>query len=491
LQTSEEREADDAQSGFRYRGVVEGYYGRPYPHAERLALIERMSRWGMNLYVYAPKDDALGREQWRTRYGDAALDEFRELVSHGAGLGVDVGFTLSPGLSIEYANAADIGRLIEKFRSFEELGAQFLCLALDDVPSELTHPRDRERFDSLAAAHVSLGNAVRSALGFETTLWLVPTDYAGQDDSAYLVELGSGLAPAIEVGWTGRTVVSPDIRAQEAEHRAALLCRRPLVWDNVPVNDGPMRTVLHLGPYSGRDPDLVESLSGVLLNPMEHARASSIMLQTAADYLRDPYGYDAEASWQSALNEAAQGAVEAATVFAAAHRFSALAPHDRDRELEAAFHAVRQANAGEHGAALAHMRVLIDERIAAADALRDGLVDRTLYAEIEPWVRAHHAESEAIGAALDLLEAVAMDAPAMDKSLALLRMQGRLTRLAASRLVSYGPRRAVYPQFVCLEDEGARFGRDPVLFLDACLSEEIVRYAERRALDELASAPAP
>jgi tetraacyldisaccharide-1-P 4'-kinase len=53
------------------------------------------------------------------------------------------------------------------------------------------------------------------------------------------------------------------------------------------------------------------------------------------------------------------------------------------------------------------------------------------------------------------------------------------------RHTSYGPRRAVYPQLVSHDDDDARFGDDPVLFLDRCLAEEVVRFAEARALDRL------
>ena len=42
---------------FEHRGVVEGFYGEPFRHADRLWLIERLGDWGMNRYVYAPKDD--------------------------------------------------------------------------------------------------------------------------------------------------------------------------------------------------------------------------------------------------------------------------------------------------------------------------------------------------------------------------------------------------------------------------------------------------
>ena len=175
--------------------------------------------------------------------------------------------------------------------------------------------------------------------------------------------LGRDLAPSIEVGWTGRTVVSPTITAAEAAQRAATLRRRLLIWDNVPVADGPMRPMLHLGPYVGRDRDLGAHVSGLLLNPMAQARASGVALRTAADYMRDPQRYDPEASWRAALAELGAGAPEAFAVFAAAHRFSPLLPDDRDPELESAVAALRARaarSATDTAPALAALRQLLD-----------------------------------------------------------------------------------------------------------------------------------
>src|SRR3982751_6157123 len=39
------------------RGTVEGFYGPPWTHADRLAHLEFSARVGLNIYVYAPKDD--------------------------------------------------------------------------------------------------------------------------------------------------------------------------------------------------------------------------------------------------------------------------------------------------------------------------------------------------------------------------------------------------------------------------------------------------
>lgn len=478
-----------SESPFVHRGIVEGYYGRPYTHADRAWLLDRMAAWEMNTYVYAPKDDPLHRDRWREPYPDETLDEFEGLVAHGAALGIRVGFAVAPGLSIEYGSESDRLALASKLDAFAALGARFFCLALDDVPSELEHESDRAVFASLAAAHVDVANALRCALPDDATLWLVPTDYAGTADSSYLQTLGAGLDEAIEVGWTGRSVVSPEIRAAEARVRAATLGRRLLVWDNYPVNDGPMRNVLHLAPYLGRDADLAHHVSGILLNPMELPRASAVGLATAGAYMANPGDYDAEAAWRAATRQLGAGAPDAFARFAAGHRFSALTPADRDAAVENAWHTLRDAlEAGrmsEAAAALPSLTTLLESRAAAADGIRESLEDRALLEEIEPWLTAHTTEARVMREATDVLAVLIEEAPAMRIALAFFRMEGRLTRIPPVGKTSFGPRRHVYPQLESLEDHGARFSNDPVLFVDQCLSDEIVRFAEAAATSRL------
>lgn len=479
-----------------HRGVVEGYYGRPYDQSVRAWWIDRLGEWGMNVYVLAPKDDPLSRDEWRTPYAAEAMSDFRELVTRGEANGVRVGFTISPGLTIEYSSERDIDTLISKLDAFVQIGARILCLALDDVSSRLVHESDRERFASLAHAHALLATTIHARLPSDTTLWLVPTDYAGTEVSTYLETLGRELPADVEVGWTGRSVVSPEIRCEEAAPRAKALGRRLLVWDNVPVNDGCMRTNLHLGPYVNRDAELAKHVSGLLLNPMAQPRASAVMLRTAAEYMRDPQGYEPEAAWKRAVLSVGAGAGEAFELFAHAHRFSAMTPDVRDEELETAFGDVRrtfQGHDGESmGKALSHMRLLIERRLRAADTLRAALVDGELVEEIEPWLLSHASETAAMAEALDLLDVLAREESGMAAALAFFRMEGRMSRLHGSRHTSYGPRRAIHPQLVSLDDDSARFGDDPVLFVDCCLAEDVVRFAEASALARLSgAAPIP
>lgn len=475
-------------SPFQHRGVIEGFYGTPWAHEDRLHAIRELGACGMNRYVYAPKDDPLHRARWREPYPEEFLRRFSELLDAGARAGVEVGFAISPGLSIRYSAPDDVRALCEKLARFRALGVRFFGLCLDDVPSALAHAEDRAAFGSLAAAHVALAHALRGRLGEQATLWLVPTDYLGSEATDYLEELGLRLAPEIEVGWTGRTVCSPTIELSEARARAATLRRRLLVWDNVPVSDGPMRAMLHLPPYVGRAPELASAVSGVLLNPMQHARASLVTLRCAAAWLADPR-CDAEAAWERAVAAQGDGAVAAFTRFARAHRFSPLTCDDRDRELEAQVAALREAlrSGADPHPALAGLREALALRAGVADALREGLADRRLLEEIAPWIESHAAETRRMQAALDLLAALAAGGARKDAVFASFGFASRTQEPPPAR-VSYGPRRLLYPQLVSMRDESMGFGADPWLLRGCCLAEDLVALADAEAQARLRSA---
>ncbi|HQN23202.1 MAG TPA: beta-N-acetylglucosaminidase domain-containing protein, partial [Thermotogota bacterium] len=95
-------------SGFQIRGVVEGFYGSPWSMEERGRILHEMARLGMNLYVYAPKNDLLHRHQWETPYPPESIQEFKNMVEEGKKLGVSVAMALSPGLTLTYGDSGKI-----------------------------------------------------------------------------------------------------------------------------------------------------------------------------------------------------------------------------------------------------------------------------------------------------------------------------------------------------------------------------------------------
>jgi hypothetical protein len=282
------------------RGLIEGFYGRPWSWDERLDVMAWCGARGMTHYLYAPKDDPLHRDRWRDSYPDDALRGFEQLVASGT---LQVGFGISPGLSIDYDSSADRTALLHKIEQLLDVGVRFVGLALDDIPPA----------PGLGERHAALTAWLHERLAGRADLVLVPTEYTGTVATPYLDALHRGVPPDVPIAWTGDTVVCDAITVAQAEARAAALGGRPpLIWDNYPVNDAVMADRMFLGPLRGRDPGLAEVCSGYVANPMVQPTASKLPLASAAALLRgeDPASAwieDAEAMGIRAFAEACDG----------------------------------------------------------------------------------------------------------------------------------------------------------------------------------------
>ena len=96
-------------------GVIEGFYGRPWTQPERLELLAWMAAWGLDTYVYAPKDDLHHRALWREPYGASDADGLRQLIAACGARGIRFIYAISPGLDIRYASPAELDRLCGRF----------------------------------------------------------------------------------------------------------------------------------------------------------------------------------------------------------------------------------------------------------------------------------------------------------------------------------------------------------------------------------------
>ena len=399
-------------SPFAIRGVIEGYYGRPWTHEQRLSLIDFLAARGMNLFASSPKDDPLLRSDWRAPYEEAALARLRELVDRCRAQGMELLWCLSPGLSIRYSGTADLDALLAKVRSVAALGVTRVGLFLDDIPRQLQHPEDRAEYGDLVGAHVSLIGRVFAALPDGVGLIVCPTTYWGTGSEPELRALGRGIDARIDLFWTGRAVCSPTLELADAATFTRTTFRPPTYWDNYPVNDLAMSYELHIGPYRGRDPDLWRSATGIVANGMELFEASRIPLATIADYLRDPEAYDPESSWQRAMRDVVGEAdLEAFALFADNVRSSCLSAEDAPVVSRALEQALFEVEYGDPARAAADLGALADRLLAAADRLLRGPVaNPALIDEVRPWVEAFEVGALAIRRMADLAAAGRLDA---------------------------------------------------------------------------------
>lgn len=268
------------------RGIIEGFYGQPWSWQERHEIGTALAAAGMDTYVYAPKDDPLHRERWREPYPDAEMSQFAEFADTTS---LRLGFTVSPGLSIDVDDAADRHALREKFTRMIDVGVELVGVLFDDLDPQ---PGAGRRHGEVTAW-------LRERLPSRVELFMVPLHYTGCERPEYLDELCSELPDEVAIGWTGRHVVNAGISVADARgRREAAGGRRPLLWDNTPVNDALMVDHLFTGPLRGREPGLAAELAGYLANPLVQPRASLPALLSAAAWLR---GEDPERAWEDAL----------------------------------------------------------------------------------------------------------------------------------------------------------------------------------------------
>lgn len=366
----------------RYAGMVEGFYGPPYSHAERLGMIDFLASVGLDTYLYAPKDDGFLRSEWARPYDEVGAAQVRELAARSAERDVRFVFAISPGLSMVYSRDSDVAALIGKLEQVVRQGVTDLALLLDDIPAAL-RTVDAERFDSLVRAQAHVINEVVAA-DLSERLLVCPTQYWGRGDEEYISDLASHLADQVDLLWTGRRIRSPYLDTRDAEYFTEHTGKRPIYWDNYPVNDLLAAPMLHLGPYIGREATLPMACDGLLLNVMQYPESSKIALATMAEYVAAPHAYDPEAAWDRALRRIGGDAdFKHVRLFADNVRSSHINEFDSPR-LSALLEGLHLGPRGDAVAALSHEA----ERMAAAAAalLGDGVSNTSLSAEIRPWV---------------------------------------------------------------------------------------------------------
>jgi hyaluronoglucosaminidase len=269
-------------------GVIEGFYGRPWSWDERVEVMRAVAPEGLPCWVHAPKDDPLHRERWRDPWTDDHLDGFARLAAEPH---VRAGIGISPGLSMAYDDGDDRAALAAKVDGALAAGCDLVVLCVDDIPVR----------PGLGPEHAALTTWLHEHLDGRAELALVPTEYTGTRSTPYLDALAEGVPADVPIGWTGDTVVCDSITVAEARARAASLGDRPpLVWDNVPVNDGFMADRLLLGPLRGREPGLPAVCSGWLANPMVQPRSSVLPLRSIAAFVR---GDDPQLAWEAAAGD--------------------------------------------------------------------------------------------------------------------------------------------------------------------------------------------
>jgi hypothetical protein len=288
-------------------GVIEGFFGRPYAWDERETLMRALAPAGYGFYLYAPKGDAYLRRRWREPHPEA---ERRALLAFAAacrGQGVRFGVGLSP-FELHFAFDAEARRaLLEKTAALDALGCEWLAVLFDDMRGDLV---DLARRQAEIVAFVAANTRA-------DRLIVCPSYYSddpvldrvfGARPARYLEDLAGALDPAIDIMWTGEEVCSREFSLGRLAYMGQVFGRKPFLWDNYPVNDGPrMSRRLHLRAVTGRPGAMAGLLKAHAVNPASQPTLSRIpMLTLSWSYAEGEayaYGQAFQAAARSVLGE--------------------------------------------------------------------------------------------------------------------------------------------------------------------------------------------
>ena len=289
---------------FAIRGVVEGFYGTPWSHEQRLRGIEYFGDYNMNSFFLAPKDIPWQRFNWRSPFDSNFLSSTKELIGQGRKNAIDIVVCVSPGLSVKYSDEKDVDAVVNRYKQLFDLGARHFGLLWDDIAWELAHEEDIAAYVSTAAAHADFTNRVWAklvALDSNNVLTMCPMHYSGRGNEPYVQEVGRNLHPRVNMMWTGRSIISEYLDIADAVIFERNALRQALYWDNFPVNDGGLQKNLYIGPVRGREVGLEKYSAGLVSNPMLQFEMSQLPLFTIGDYLWNTASYNPDQSWERAL----------------------------------------------------------------------------------------------------------------------------------------------------------------------------------------------
>ena len=284
------------------RGVVEGFYGKPWTQEQRLDMMAFCEAHGLNAYIYAPKDDPYHREKWREPYPAAQRKKLAKLIRKAQKHDVRFIYALSPGLDVSYAlihGAMDREKLLEKLDSVYALGVRDFAVFFDDI-TEKDGAGQAELLRWLDERFVKAHGDVSPLITVPTEYFLLDMREANGKAKKYTKDFSRGLPMDATPLFTGDGVARGGLSENSLDEAAALYGRRLGLWWNYPVNDC-METKLALGPVDGLPKS--GNLPAIFFNPMTFEETSKIALATGAAYALAPESYEPQAAWEKAIRE--------------------------------------------------------------------------------------------------------------------------------------------------------------------------------------------
>jgi hyaluronoglucosaminidase len=247
-----------------------------------LSYADFLSEYDFNTYIYAPKNDRLLRTQWHQPFTQSHLDHLTNLAQHYHEKQLDFGIGLSPFELYRDFSSKKQAALTSKLEQINAIRPSILCILFDDMQGSMNDlARQQSIITDFIIEHSNASQFVFCPTYYSDDEKLL-THFGAMPDN-YLQDLGAMLDPAIEIFWTGPKVFSKEYPEAHLRDVAEKFQRKPLIWDNYPVNDAQrLCDYLHLAPFPDYSDTLHELCSGHLANPMNQAWLSSLSLYTLA-----------------------------------------------------------------------------------------------------------------------------------------------------------------------------------------------------------------
>ncbi len=294
------------------RGIVEGFYGTTWSHENRIDMLKFCGSHNFNAYIYAPKDDKYHRDKWREPYPADKLKEIAALIQTAKNNHVKFIFAVSPGLDLNYSSNDDLTAMIDKLTAIYNLGGRDFAIFFDDIEDK-DGGAQSQFLNLVEEKFINAHNDI-------SPLITVPSEYFRKDmidelgRKPYTANFSMMLRPEILVLYTGEGVVQPALTDEQYQAANNLYNRYLGIWWNYPVNDY-MEDKLALGSIENLPH--YSNIPAIFFNPMKYAQLSKIALATGADYANDPQNYDADISWNKAIENQFGNLAEEMKLFAA------------------------------------------------------------------------------------------------------------------------------------------------------------------------------
>ena len=354
------------------RGVIEGFYGNPWSHKDRLRQFDFYGKYKMNTYVFGPKDDPYHRARWREPYPADEAAKLKELVDAAHKNKVKFVWAIHPAGDIKWCLEDSIN-VAKKLELMYDLGIRSFAVFFDDVWGE------GARGDKQAGLlNYLTDNFVRKHKDVEPLI-MCPSQYnKGWTSGDYLNTLGTKMYPEVRIMWTGNSVVDM-IEENDMQWINDQIKRKAYIWLNYPVNDYCQSRML-MGKTYGNGLNINDMVSGFCSNPMEYAEASKVSLYSIADYTWNMPAYDDVKSWERALDALMPTSKLAFRIFCENNIDLGPTGHGLRREGESP----RFAKASEN---LMGTSMYFQQLVWAADnLLADEVNHPEMLDEIKPWV---------------------------------------------------------------------------------------------------------